>query len=391
MEIGNLWHEAKAKMDAYEGKEIPADVVAEVDAMLDALDVKKQELDTRARYAEFEKLAAQPDESKRLPNPAAVETKVAPAQDAEIKAFQSIMRGSRVGDLSPELKAALNVTTDAQGGYLTPVLYYNDLVQALNVGSIMRSAGARVLSLPGSESVKFPSLTNSTRAVKTAEAVAFDEVEPTVGEITFTPVKWTRLVKASDEILSDSRIDLVRQIIMPDVANAFVLAENADFTTGDGVGDPQGIVTGGTQGKLAASATAITTDEVIDLYHALAYQYRNRANFMMNDATIKLVRKLKDSTNQYLWQPGLQAGQPDQLLGRPVIVNNDMATAAINAKTIVFADFSYFWIADFAGLEIKPLMELYAASGQVGWRAFKRVDSRVMLATAVQYLQQAAA
>ena len=82
----------------------------------------------------------------------------------------------------------------------------------------------------------------------------------------------------------------------------------------------------------------------------------------------------------------------DSAGGSPIVVNNDMAQlAGVSAKTVVYGDFSYFWIADFGGLEVKPLMELYAASGQVGWRAAKRVDSRVMLATAFQLLTQAAA
>jgi HK97 family phage major capsid protein len=391
MEIGNLWHEAKAKMDLYEGKEMPADVVAEVDAMLDALDVKKQELDTRARYAEFAKLAEQPDESKRLPNPA-VETKGSPKADGDfqIKAFNDYLRRR---DLSAEQKAALNVTTDNQGGYLTPVIYQNELIAALNVGSILRAAGARVISLPTVESVKFPSLTNTTRAVKTAEAAAYSEVEPTLGEITFTPVKYTRLVKASEEIVSDSRIDLFRQVILPDVQNAFVLAENEDFTIGDGTGDPQGIVTGATAGVTAAATGAVTADELMDLQYALAYQYRPRAKWMMNDATVKAIRKLKTGVsgdNTYLWSPGLSANEPSSLLGSPVIVNNNVATMAAGAVAAVYGDFSYFWIADFAGLTIKPLNELYAANGQVGWAAMKRYDSRVMLAAAIQKLTMAA-
>jgi HK97 family phage major capsid protein len=395
MEIGNLWHEVKAKMDAYEGKEIPADVVAEVDAMLDAMDVKKQELDTRARYTDFARLATEADESKRLPNPAVESKAVEPSADIERKAFASVMRGRRYEFLAPELKAALNVTTAGEGGYLTPVLYYNDLIAALTKGSVLRQAGARVISLPGSESVKFPSLTNSTRAIKTAEAAAYNEVEPTVGEITFTPVKFTRLVKASKEILTDSRIDLVGQIIMPDVQNAFILAENADFTTGDGVGDPQGVVTGATAAVTAAAATAITADELMDLQYSLEYMYRPRAKFMMHDSTVKAIRKLKTGIggdNTYLWSPGLSANEPSTLLGSPVIVNNDMAQlAGVSAKTVVYGDFSYFWIADFGGLEIQPLMELYMGTGQVGWACDKRMDSRVMLATAFQLLTQAAA
>lgn len=387
----NVFHEAKNFRNQFKSEdEMSAADVEQWEAMLDAVEVKRKAAQTAARYEELQKLAETPDESKRLPNPA-VDAKDSPllAQDFELKAFNAAIRGRM---LTPEQKAALNVTTDNQGGYLTPVIYANELTKALTVGSTLRAAGARVISLPTVESVKFPTMTNTTRAVKTAEAVAFDEAEPTLGEITFTPVKWTRLVKASDEIVTDSRIDLMGQVIMPDVINAFILAENADFTTGDGSGDPQGIVTGGTLGKTTATNAAITADELVDFQHSLGYQYRRNAKFMFNDATIKVLRKLVTGVSgdkTYLWQPGLQANQPDTLLGAPVITNNDMATIATTAKVGIYADFSYFWIADFAGLEIRYLDQLYAASGQVGWRAAKRVDSRVMLAAAVQYLQMA--
>jgi len=305
----------------------------------------------------------------------------------EIRAFEAYLRS---GVVPAELRAALNEGTPAQGGYLVPTEYSDQLVQGLQDQSILRQAGARVIRMTAL-SMKVPTLTNTSAAVLTTEGSAYDEAEPTVGQIDVTAYKFTRLAKVSDELLADAMFDVWGNILMPDFAQAFAKAENAAFTTGTGSGQPQGVVTGATVGKAAASASAITADDLIELYHSLDYRHRQNAIWMMNDAVMMAVRKLKDSTNQYLWQPGLAAGQPDRLLGRPVITNNNMATIAASAKTVLFGDFAYYWIFDRQDLTIARLNELYAANGQVGFRAFKRFDGHVMLSSAFRVLQQASA
>ena len=301
------------------------------------------------------------------------------AAEQQIKSFNLYLRTGQ--------KAALQVATPAEGGYLVPQLYSNELVTAISESSVLRMAGARVLAVDGTTAFNVPTMNPSGAAVLTAEEAAYNEAEPDFGNVAFTPYKFTRLVKASEELVLDSRFDLMSQILLPDVAQAFAAAENAAFATGNGATAPQGIVTGGTVGVTTAAPTAITADEIISLYHALSYVYRQNAVWLMNDATAAAIRKLKDTTGQYLWQPGLQAGQPDRLLGRPVYTLNTMPTIAATAKTIVFGDLRYFWIVDFAGTSMQRLSELYAATGQIGFRWFRRFDSNVMLPQAIQILQ----
>lgn len=300
-------------------------------------------------------------------------------EERHLKAFRDYVRTGQ--------KAALEVGTTTEGGFLVPIQYSNELITALVDMSILRMAGARVLSVGGSTAFKVPTMTKSTAAAITDEEGNYDEAEPTFNEVTFTPWKYTKLIKVSEELVLDSRIDLMSQVMVPDAAQAFAAAENTAFTTGNGTTAPQGIVTGGTVGKTTAAADAITSDEIIDLYHALGYLYRQNAVWFMNDATAAYIRKLIDGAGNYIWQPGLQAGQPDRLLGRPVYTLNSMATIAAQAKVIVFGDPRYFWIADFAGMGMQRLNELYAYTGQVGFRWFKRFDSNVMLAEAIQVLQ----
>ena len=128
------------------------------------------------------------------------------------------------------------------------------------------------------------------------------------------------MIKVSEELLNDSVFDL-ESYIAKEFARRIGAKEEEAFFTGDGSGKPLGVLaaTGGAEtGVTAASSTAITADELMDLFYSLKSPYRKKAVWVLNDSTIKAVRKLKDSTGQYLWQPSLMAGMPDTLLGRPV-------------------------------------------------------------------------
>ncbi|OPZ85954.1 MAG: Phage capsid family protein [Firmicutes bacterium ADurb.Bin419] len=131
-------------------------------------------------------------------------------------------------------------------------------------------------------------------------------------------------------------------------------------------------------------------DEVIDLYHSLGSPYRKNAVFVMNDTTVKAIRKLKDGNGQYLWQPSIALGQPDTILNRPLKTSAYVPNIEAGAKTIAFGDFSYFWVADRQGRSFKRLNELFATTGQVGFMATQRVDGKLVLSEAIKVLQQKA-
>lgn len=280
--------------------------------------------------------------------------------------------------------AAMQEGTTTEGGYTVPTPMSNDIVMGLQAESIFRSAGARVVPMTNWK-MDVPTLTKSTRAIQTAEEGAVSEVEPTVGTVQAVAYKFTKLVKASKELVADSKFDLWGQILAPDFAHAFALAENADFTTGDGSGHPQGITVGGTSAATTASATAVTADEIMDCFYSLDYRLQGNAKWMMANATVKAIRKLKDGDGQYLWAPGF-AGEPATILGRPLIKNDDMPAMTAGLKPIIVGDFSYFWIFDRQEMSLQRLVELYAGNGQIGFLADKRFDSHVMLATAFYFL-----
>jgi HK97 family phage major capsid protein len=310
-------------------------------------------------------------------------------EDKKVDPMKAWDRYLRTGDRGA-LKAAMEEGTPSEGGYLVPEGYSNELIAALKDMSILRRAGARVITVTGTDSFNVPTLSHSTAAVKTSEEGAYSEVEPTVGEVTFVPMKLTKLVKVSEELLMDSRIDLMRQVLMPDFEQAFAAAENSYFTTGSGSGssEPQGITVGASDsGVTTSTASTISADNIIDTYHALGYLYRQNAVWLMNDTTIKAIRKLKESTTgNYLWQPGLTAGQPDTIMGRPVYTLNTMPElGTASNKVIIFGDLAYYWIVDFGSESVRRLDELYSGNGQVGFRAYRRIGGNVMLDDAIVY------
>lgn len=191
------------------------------------------------------------------------------------------------------------------------------------------------------------------------------------------------------QVGTDSVFNL-ESYIAKEFARRIGAKEEEAFFIGDGTGKPTGIFNaiGGAQlGVTAASATAITLDEIMDLFYSLKSPYRKNSVFVMNDATVKAIRKLKDGNGQYIWQASITAGTPDTILNRPVKTSAYVPTIASAAKSIAFGDFSYYWVADRQGRAFKRLNELYAAIGQVGFMATQRVDGKLILPEAIKVLQ----
>ena len=289
-----------------------------------------------------------------------------------------------------EIRNALQEGTDSEGGYLVPDEYERTLVQALEEENVFRRLAKVIQTSSGDR--KIPVVATKGTASWIDEDGAYTESDDSFGQVSIGAYKLGTMIKVSEELLNDSVFDL-ESYISREFARRIGAKEEEAFFTGDGSGKPLGILasSGGAEtGITAASATAITADELIDLFYSLKSPYRRNAVWVLNDSTIKAIRKLKDSNGQYLWQPSLTAGTPDTILGRPVRTSAYMPAIAASAKTIAFGDFSYYWIADRQGRSFKRLNELYAANGQVGFLASQRVDGKLILSEAIKVLAQKA-
>ncbi len=290
----------------------------------------------------------------------------------------------------PSVVNALQEGTDSEGGYLVPDEYERTLVEALEEENMFRQLAKVIRTSSGDR--KIPVVATKGTASWIDEEGAYTESDDSFGQVSIGAYKVGTMIKVSEELLNDSVFDL-ESYIAKEFARRIGAKEEEAFFTGDGSGKPLGILaaTGGAEtGVTAASSTAVTADELMDLFYSLKSPYRKKAVWVLNDSTIKAVRKLKDSTGQYLWQPSLVAGTPDTLLGRPMKTSAYMPVIAAGAKAIAFGDFSYYWIADRQGRSFKRLNELYAANGQVGFLGFQRVDGKLVLSEAVKVLAQKA-
>ncbi len=300
------------------------------------------------------------------------------------KGFWNVSRiGRRLAD--PRIVNALQVGTNTEGGYLVPIDYDKVLVQALMQFNDFRSMCEVITT---SSLVKIAVETDFGAASWMGEEAPYPESDTAFGQTSLDAHKLGRIIKVSEELIRDAFFDL-QSYIATAFGKSFGMAEEMSFVNGDGAGKPLGFIRSAQTGLTAAGASSITADEIIDLYYSLKRQYRARARFIMNDSTVKLVRKLKDGDGQYLWQPGLQSGEPDLLLGKPLVTSTAMPLATTGQKSIAFGDLSYYRIADRAGREMQRLDELYAANGQIGFKMSQRVDAKLLLAEAMQVLQQA--
>ena len=303
------------------------------------------------------------------------------------KNFWNAMRRKQ---MTPEMVNALQIGTDSEGGYLVPDEYEKTLVEALEEENIFRKL-AHVISTSSGDR-KIPVVASKGSASWVDEEGTIPDSDDAFNQVSIGAYKLGTLIKVSNELLNDSVFNL-ESYISKEFARRIGSKEEDAFFNGNGTGKPVGIfnATGGAEvGVTATSATAITADEIIDLFYSLKAPYRKNAVWILNDATIKAIRKLKDNNGNYLWQPSLTAGTPDTILGRPVYTSSYVPTIAAGAKTIAFGDFSYYWIADRAGRNFKKLTELYAANDQTGFVATQRVDGKLILPEAIKVLKMKA-
>ncbi len=381
-----LWNTMEGFLDTHRNDKgiLSADddaTYANMEKDLDDLTNEIKRMERReAREAELSKPVNKPITEK--PERAAAPEKTGRASSAYKEDFGRHLRGKT------PLHNVLSESVDADGGYLVPEEFEHQIITGLDEANVIRSL-AKVITTRHDR--KIPISVGHSVATWTAENAAYTESNPTFGQKQIDAFKLTDLVRVSMELLQDSEFDL-ESYIAEEFARAFGIAEEQAFCVGTGTNQPTGIFTanGGTVGVTAAAVNAITVDEVIDLIYSLKSPYRKNAKFLMNDATIPLLRKLKDNNGTYLWQPSVQAGQPDKLLGFEIYTSPYAPTVAAGAFAIAFGDFKNYWIGDRMGRTVQRLNELYATNGQIGYVATERVDGKVILPEGIQLLQMKA-
>ena len=168
------------------------------------------------------------------------------------------------------------------------------------------------------------------------EGGLYPESDDTFGQVTISAYKLGTAIKVSEELINDSVFDL-ESYIAAEFARRVGTKEEEAFITGNGTGKPTGVFTSA-ESAVTTAGTTITFDDVMDLYHSLRAPYRHKAVWLLNDTTVKALRKLKDGNGNYIWQPSVVVGQPDMILNRPYYTSNFIPDMTAGNKVMAFGD-----------------------------------------------------
>jgi HK97 family phage major capsid protein len=282
-------------------------------------------------------------------------------------------------NLSPEMRAL--GTPDSAGGYTIPEDFYNKLTDALKFYGGMRQSRAEIIRSTSGADLPMPTDddTSNSGAILD-ENTQVGEQDITFGVVILGAYMYTsKLVRVSLQLLQDSAFDLESWLARK-LGERIGRATNNHFTVGTGTAQPNGVVTAASEGKVGdtGQTTSVTYGDLVDLFHAVDRDYRQNGEWMMHDSSLKALKKLEDNDGRPLWQPGLAVREPDTILGKPYIVNNDVPVMGVDAKSILFGDFSLYKIRDVLGVQVLRLQERYADFLQVGFLAFSRHDGDLL-------------
>jgi HK97 family phage major capsid protein len=287
---------------------------------------------------------------------------------------------------------AQSVGTTTAGGYTVPQGFMTSLEVAMKAYGNVEGV-ASVLSTDSGNDIPWPTINDTTQTGElVAENASASSQDMTFSSITMKSYYYSsKIILVSWELLNDSAFSI--EGLVADIAGERLgRIKNTHFTTGDNSGKPQGVVTFATSGKTAASATAITYTELIDLEHSIDPAIRVNCRYMFNDVVLQALRKLQDSTGRPLWQAGITAGAPDTINGRPYTINQDMAVMTTGNKTVLFGDFARgYKVRKVKDVQVFRVTDKYIESRQVGFIAYTRCDGRGLSAGTqpIKYLVQA--
>ena len=294
-----------------------------------------------------------------------------------------ILRAFATGEVRSHNFEKRDLTKSGDGG-LVPQSFFDQIIAKLDENAVVRSV-ATVVSTGSGEDIKMPQVTALSSASLIAEGGAISESDPTSASVTLGAFKYAYLVQVSSELLADGGVD-IEAFLANDAGRALGNGAGADFATANGSSKPNGIMNASSAGVTCASATAITSDEVIDLMHSVTSPYRVNSQFIMKDSTLKEIRQLKDGNNNYLFQQGLQFGMPDTLLGVPVLTDPNIEAIATGKKVISYGDHSKYYVREVNGIQVDRSADYAFANDLVTFRFIYRADGDLLDTNAIKHM-----
>ena len=374
-----VWETAKNFVDTHEDKngnlsaedkETYSRMEAEIEELTNSIERQQR---AERREQELSKPVNSPITGKPYKDEPQGEVKTGRASDEYKKAMLTALRSN-----FRQVSNVLQEGVDADGGYLVPEEYDHRLIDVLTEENIMRGIATKITT-SGEHKINIAATKPAAAWIEEGEALSFGDA--TFEQKILDAHKLHVAIKITEELLYDNAFGLENYIIT-EFGKALANAEEDAFLNGDGVGKPTGIFDKTKGGEsIGTLSAALKSDDILDLIYKLKRPYRKNASFIMNDATLAQIRKLKDNNGQYLWQPSYQANEPDKILGY-----NIRTSAFAPTDAIAFGDYKYYNIGDRGSRSFKQLNELFAGNGMIGYVAKERVDGLLILPEAVKIL-----
>jgi HK97 family phage major capsid protein len=333
------------------------------------------------------------DDAKRKP----------PGQKNELTKGVELFLRKNFKDMVPEematVRNTMSTTTSSQGGYTVQVDVAREFVDQLKDFGGMRRVADRIVTAMGND-MSFPTTDGRSEVGEIiTQNTAATNADAAFGTVPVNTVKWSsKIITVPIELLQDSQIDVVG-LVQKRLRQRIGRIQNQKFSTGTGTGEPFGLVTSATVGKTGATGQTLTIiyDDLVDVVESVdvAYQELGGMTWMFGQSLRKVLRKLKDSQGRPLWMPGYgsleQNAPPDELMGYPVNVNNDMPAPGANNKSLSFGNHKQYLIRD--ALEVTLFRfddSAYMSKGQVGFLGWARAGGNLLDTAAVSLYQHSA-
>jgi HK97 family phage major capsid protein len=375
-----LWESMKSTLDLAESEK--RELSAEENASFEERSSELDRLDGRIRtLREGEQRAADAEAALAEVRSREVSAPLTGGQSSELRDFLAgrtrIFEVRADKPLGMQEFRALSKLTASAGANSVPTSFYNRLIAHMIEVSGVLMAGPTVLNTTSGEQIQVPKTTSHSTGALVAEAGTIGASDPAFGQVPLDAYKYAVLIQVSNELLTDTGVDLEGYLAMQ-AGRAIGNSLGVHLVTGTGSSQPNGLATAATAGVTGGAGVtgAFTADNLIDLQYSVIAPYRNSPScgWMLRDATMSAIRKLKDTTNQYIWQPSLQAGAPDVLLGKPVYTDPNVAAVALSAKSVLFGDFSQYFVRMVNGVRFERSDDYAFNTDLVTFRCILRGD-----------------
>jgi HK97 family phage major capsid protein len=385
--MGKIVSEQRALNDQNVGKDWAAEDTA-TDTALDS-EYRRLEADvTRIKTAEQREAALAKVEYKKKE---IQDTSGKSALDAEIRGLRAfLLNDHKVMD---ELRAAQSSVVNADGAYTVPTTLFNEIDKALVAFGGIRSV-SKILTTSTGNPFDMPTVadTGNVGALTAQNADAGGATKVAFGTKQLNSYKISSgVLQIPNELIRDSQFDIVPFLV--DLIVERVARKYSTYAiTGTGSSQPQGVTIGASTG-ITAAVSALTADNILDLIHSVDPAYRTSKNFAVacNDATIKTIRKFKDSNGQYIWQMGnIQTGAPSSIWNVPIVTDQGFADIGVSTISMLAGDFSKYVIREVGSGELRQSTERYFELDQLGILYQRSVDMIVTNSAAIKKLTHAA-